>query len=128
MWEPVKTFFSSLSKFMADIVSPIVIASATVAILRVSSGQWTAFREQVTEMQKALLATNKLVEATNVQARGVVASQSPLVTVQTVRLYEVPPKDSKTTLGQEITEGVMPKESILSIFVFNGEKGPARVN
>jgi hypothetical protein len=71
------------SIFMADIVSPIVIACATIAILYVSSGQWKAFKgqltamqSQVTEMQKALTATNNLVDAAKLQAQALVAARA----------------------------------------------------
>lgn len=116
IWQKICIPFS---KFMADIASPIAIACATVAILYVSSGQWK-------EMQKALKATNNLVEATNLQANAIVASQSPIVFVPLIRLFNIPTEKGQT-VGAEITQGTPPENSILRVVIINGGKGNARI-
>ena len=109
LWCGLRCAWSPITHFMADIVSPIVIAFATAAILYVSIGQWEAFRGQMNalrgqlgemkhaseQVEKAITATNRQADAAEraneIANAGILASDRPWVGVDFVQTPPVEP-------------------------------------
>jgi hypothetical protein len=83
-------------------------------------------QSQVTEMQKALTATNNLVDAAKLQAQALVAANSPIVATPALYLHKLSTEKGKQ-VGDTILDGIPPENTILGFAVHNVGKSSARL-
>src|ERR1700730_4344734 len=100
-------------------VSTALIFIATAVFAYFAYGQWDEMRKSGAQTERAIGAANRLADASNQQAKAIIASQSPIFGVVNIQLGRTVDKQNGPSRFEAITDNIPADNSKIFITIEN---------